>query len=78
MPQSEPDRILLARIDERTRILNDSLALLTKDMKNNYVTHLHFESFKKEMKPLKQGFYAFVSCIVFTVLIAILGQVLKK
>jgi len=75
---NENHEVLLARIDERTRILNETLASLSSRLEKNYVTHEEFSSFKKEMRPIKNGFFAVISCIVFTVILAVIGQVIKK
>lgn len=74
----ESGKVLLARIDERTRILSETVLKMNDEFQKNYVRHEHLDAYKKEMKPVKNGFSALASMIGGTVLLALLAQILTK
>lgn len=78
MIEAEAQQVLLARIDERTRMLGQQIDVLSDRIDKKYVTIDQFDAYKKEMKPIKQGFVALISITGFTVLVAILNNVITK
>ena len=76
--KNESHKVLLARIDERTRILTDSINDLKIQLTHNYVTQEEFKGFKKEMNPVKQTVFGALSFIVIAVLATLIDSVVKK
>lgn len=72
------DKVLLVRIDERTRSLHETLITLSMNIKEDYVTKAEFYGYKKEMKPIKTGVIALVSVIVFTIVITLINSIIAK
>jgi len=75
---SENNDIMLARIDERTRILGENLTALALNLEKHYATKDQLESFKKEMKPIKTGFISIITTIVFIVIVTLVNGIIKK
>ena len=70
--------VLLARIDERTRILGENFTALVSNLEKHYATKDQLESFKREMKPIKTGFISIISTIAFIVIVTLVNSIIKK
>ena len=70
--QSEPttDSNLLARIDERTRILIEKVQLIETKLENHYVS-------QEEFRPVKSVVYGMVGVILLGVVGSLLYLVIK-
>jgi len=69
------DNVDIARMDERIKNIQDRLEDLIKKIDSNYVTKVEFVS---EVAPIKKIVYGVVSLILVSVVVAILGLILKK
>jgi len=70
-PSKDDVPILLARIDERTRQLQDSVKELGKNVEKNYVT-------QQEFTPVKRAFYGTMTAFVLWILSQTLSTVFMK
>lgn len=71
MPGEEPIEVTVARIDQRTLGIEQSLRDLRDDLEDNYVT-------QQEFGPIRSVVYGMVGLMLTTILVVILAVALKK